>query len=468
MADTPDLGSGAVRRGGSSPLVRTNFIGVFEENGIHRTVSAQIDAPKENPKVRFPKIIRYRRVEATIYGKKPNYPFYRLTYYVAGKRVTRSFKTYTEAKTEAEARVREIAKGSQAAALSADQARDAIAAFQRLESYRQSSGRRVSLLGAVSEFVESLEKLKGRSLGEAVEGFLQTSATVKREDIAKAVEDFIAGRKHKAEAKDGKRSQLSASYEKHVASWLRGFAAAFPGNALCDLTKEHINLFFSRLTEVGPKNRNDRRAAISMFLAWATRQDYLPVNHRLFEANGMVRETVEAGNTDFFRPDELQNFLKKADADLYPVLALAGLAGLRIEEIMRLDWADVWRVKDHIEITAKQAKTRQRRLVTICPALAACLEPYRAKTGTVYPPGLHIFGRRFTKLREDLKIPTRKNGLRHAFCTYHFALHANENLTSKEAGNSPAIIHAHYKGLATQADAKKWFQATPQKTSNEK
>jgi hypothetical protein len=64
--------------------------------------------------VRFPKVIRFRRIEATIYGKKPNYPFYRLTYYVAGKRATRSFKSYGEAKTEAEQKVREIADGSQA------------------------------------------------------------------------------------------------------------------------------------------------------------------------------------------------------------------------------------------------------------------------------------------------------------------------------------------------------------------
>ena len=104
-----------------------------------------------------------------------------------------------------------------------------------------------------------------------------------------------------------------------------------------------------------------------MFLAWAVRQDYLPVNHRLFEANGMTRETVEAADTDFFRPGELQKLLDNAEANLLPVLAIAGLAGLRVEEIMRLDWADVWRVEGHVEITARQAKTRQRRLVEICP-----------------------------------------------------------------------------------------------------
>jgi integrase len=136
---------------------------------------------------------------------------------------------------------------------------------------------------------------------------------------------------------------------------------------------------------------------------------------------------------------------------------------LRGEEIMRLDWADVWRAEGHIEISAKQAKTRQRRLVVICPALAAWLEPYRKTTGKIFPAGVYDYQHRFLELRDSLKIPTRKNGLRHAFCTYHFSLHANENLTAQQAGNSPAMIHAHYKGLATKADAEKWFAIHPQK-----
>ncbi|MGH7953276.1 MAG: tyrosine-type recombinase/integrase [Limisphaerales bacterium] len=413
--------------------------------------------------MRFPKVIRFRRIEATIYGKTKKYSFYRLAYYVAGKRVTRSFKSYGEAKAEAERLVREVSDGSQAAALTGQQSCDALAALQRLENFRQSTGRRISLLSAASELVEVLEKLNGRSLGEAVDGFLQTVATVKRKDISKAVEEFLESRRHKAEAKDGRRAQLSASYEKHVASWLREFAGTFTGTDVCDLTKDHLNLYIKPFTDVSAKNRNDRRAAVKMFLSWAMRQDYLSVNHRLFEANGMTRETVETADTDFFRSDELQKLLDHAPDDLCPVLAIGALAGLRIEEIMRLDWADVWRVEGHIEITARQAKTRQRRLVEICPALAAWLKLRRDLTGKVYPAGLHVFGRRFTKLRKDEKIPTRKNGLRHAFCTYHFALHANENLTAQQAGNSPAMIHAHYKGLATKADAEKWFAVRPQK-----
>ncbi len=411
--------------------------------------------------MRFPVTVRHRSSKAKIYAPARNFAYYRLSYTTAGKRRMQTFATYPEARQAAERVVKELANGSQAAALSASQSRDALAALERLNGFYQSTGRRVSLLGAVSDFVEAAAKLRGRTLGEAVAGYLRTVVTVKPKSIAEAVEEFIASRKARAESKNGKRAQLSASYATHVNSWLREFAATFPGTAVCDLSKEHLNVYIKAHSEVSAKNRNDRRAAVKMFLTWAARNDYLPAGHRLFEADGMAREIVEAAETDFYRPAELRKLLDNANAGMRPALAIGGLAGLRGEEIMRLDWADVWRVRGHIEVTAGKSKTRQRRLVGICPALAAWLEPCRKLTGKVFPGGVHVYQRGFLKLRGDLKIPDRNNGLRHAFCTYHFALHANENQTAAQAGNSPAMIHAHYKGLVTKAEAEKWFKVLP-------
>jgi integrase len=413
-------------------------------------------------RVKFPVTIRYRSSKAKIYRPAGKSVYYRVACTIAGKRRMQTFTNYSDAKAAAERIVREIASGSQAAALSAGQSRDALAALERLESFRQATGRSVSLLAAVSAFVESSTKLGGRSVDEAVEGFLRTVVSVKRKDVMEAVEEFIAGRQHKTEAKDGKRAQLSQTYAVHINSWLREFAGTFTGTAVCDLSKEHLAAYTKTFKAFTPKTRNHRRATVKMFLKWCARQDYLPVNHRLLEADCLATETADAADAEFFRPAEFQKLFDHAGADLRPVLAIAGLAGLRGEEIMRLDWADVWRVEGHIEVTARNAKTRQRRLVEICPELAARLEPFRANTtGKVYPRGVHAWQHAFLNLRKSLKIPDRLNGLRHAFCTYHFALHSNENLTAAQAGNSPAMIHAHYKGLATKADAEKWFNVNP-------
>ncbi len=128
---------------------------------------AQKAAESARRKVKFPQVIRHRRAETTIYGKSRQYSRYRLAYYVAGQRRLRTFATFSEAKAEAERVVREVAAGSQAAALTGSQSRDALAALERLEGFRLSTGRRVSLLGAVSEFVEAANKLHGHPLGDA-------------------------------------------------------------------------------------------------------------------------------------------------------------------------------------------------------------------------------------------------------------------------------------------------------------
>lgn len=72
-----------------------------------------------------------------------------------------------------------------------------------------------------------------------------------------------------------------------------------------------------------------------------------------------------------------------------------------------------------------------------------------------------MFQKTFLKLCADAQTTRKTNGLRHAFCTYHFAAHANENQTAQQAGNSPAMIHAHYKGLATKAEGEAWFNVLP-------
>jgi hypothetical protein len=38
--------------------------------------------------------------------------------------------------------------------------------------------------------------------------------------------------------------------------------------------------------------------------------------------------------------------------------------------------------------------------------------------------------------------------------------------TAQRAGNSPAMIHGNYKGLATNKEAEKWFAVAPERAAN--
>jgi integrase len=431
--------------------------------------------------VRFPKKIRRRgHVLATIYAKRKNYPFYRLAYRINGKRLMKHFRTYSEANREGKKLVKDLAKGAQVAALTAAQARDALAAFERLLAFYQSTGRRVSLLGGISEYCEAASKLHGRTVGEAVDGYLGTVASVKRKDVAEAVEEFIRAEEPRTKASDNQRAQLSAKYAYNRAIMLRRFASMCSKTPVCDLAKEHLDVFIGALAETKSKSnrkpvtsataRNHYRAAIRQFLQWAVRKDYLPATHRLNEADAMRPEHANNGEIEFYTPGEFKALLDAAEGPMRAMIALGGLAGLRTAELIHLAWEDVWRVRSHIEVTAGKAKTRQRRLVEIVPALGQWLAPCSKFTGKVWTQYENLFHKDFVALcekafvevqRKKVTVERKPNGLRHAFCTYHFALHANENLTAQQAGNSPAMIHQHYKGLATKAEAEKWFAVTP-------
>jgi integrase len=435
--------------------------------------------------VRFPKIIQNRKtkVAVTIYGKskggerKPDgtvtqpYPFYRICWRVAGQRRMKSFGTYSEAKKAAEDLVRDLGSGSQVTALTPGQANDARAALERLQGFYQATGRKVSLLTGISEWCEAARKLNGRTLSEAVDGFLSNVATVRRVDLKKAVEEFIASRKPKTVAKDGKRPQLSPGWHYIVSMWLMEFADTFPGHAVCDLSKEHLSTYMGAHSGVSARTRNGRRNAVRMFFKWAVEQDYLPANHRLLVASGMAKEVEDTGEIEFYTPKELRMMLDCAGQragyqPLLPVIALQGLAGLRLQEVVRLGWQDVFRVPGHVEIAATKSKTRQRRLVEIVPALAKWLQPFCGCDGLVWGNTLDNFHDLFAEMLNELGVPKRRNGLRHGFVSFHYALHANENLTAQQAGHSPAMVHGNYKGLTTKAEADKWFKVKPARPGN--
>ena len=60
-------------------------------------------------------------------------------------------------------------------------------------------------------------------MGEAVEGYLRTVASVKRKDIEEAVAEFLQADAPRTKAAEGQRAQLSAKYAYNRKLQLRPF-----------------------------------------------------------------------------------------------------------------------------------------------------------------------------------------------------------------------------------------------------
>ncbi len=138
---------------------------------------------------KWPKKVKHRnKVLAKIYQPCEGRESYRVTWYAAGKRQMKSFPTYSGkggAKEFAEGKVKELATNSQAAMLTPPQATDALAAIERLNTFYQDTGRKITLLASVSEYCEAAAKVHGRghTVIEAVDSFSRTVATMRTRHI---------------------------------------------------------------------------------------------------------------------------------------------------------------------------------------------------------------------------------------------------------------------------------------------
>lgn len=97
----------------------------------------------------------------------------------------------------------------------------------------------------------------------------------------------------------------------------------------------------------------------------------------------------------------------------------------------------------------------------ICDALAAWLADNKDATGPIwdgYDDSLCDAQYRTAKAAGTL---WKANALRHSYASYRLADTADENRVAFELGNSPGVVHRHYKALVRPDDAKAWFSIMP-------
>ena len=459
---------------GSSPTSGANFVQEIDGLPIPCTTFAQKRIRNPDKRVTFPVTIEHYDQRAKIYRPAKNFPFYRVAFKVAGKRRMLTFSSYGEAKEAAENKVKELHKGQQSSALSAKEAQDALDTRAKLANHFQDTGQRISANEAISEYLAALKMLpKGSTMIEAVRVYSRTLGTVKPKAIAEAVRDFIASRQAK-EPKPGERARFSAVYARNIESWLTRFSESFPGHLVSDLTQDFIQKHLDSFRELSEKARNDRRGAIGMWLRWCGRRDFIESHQlaKLLECDSMKMEVLQSGEISFYTSDELKKILDATqDSDnescnessrdaLCAVSAIQAFGGARLEEALRLRWEDLRQTDGHIEISGHRAKTRKRRLLEVGPALAQWLAPFKGNTGPIWEAPVNSFISEWARVRESVGVPSKRNGVRHGFVSYSYILRG-EIETSALAGTSPQILHANYRGLATKAEAEKWFGVVP-------
>ena len=160
-------------------------------------------------------------------------------------------------------------------------------------------------------------------------------------------------------------------------------------------------------------------------------------------------------------------------------LALMLFAGLRPQELWGLDkpallWRHITKAERIIRVPAEVAKTRKPRILEgLPPAVWQWLTPGEpdAPVSQISSQALiraaQIAGG-FTRKRHqqrELLRPWPHDATRHSFATYALALTGDPGRVALWLGHegNPRMLYTHYRGLATQVDAKKYFALRPRR-----
>lgn len=182
-----------------------------------------------------------------------------------------------------------------------------------------------------------------------------------------------------------------------------------------------------------------------------------------------VRPENPEGSTKFLPVDTVELVLRNIGPEYRSAIALMTFAGIRPEEVAGLDkpwlrWEHVNVKEKMVRIPAEIAKTgRTRILEKLPPAIWAWLLP-KSPDQSVSPVGRRALVNQARAAAGLKQWP--HDGLRHAFATYATALTADVGQVAIWLGHNgnPTLLHRHYRGLATSADAKRFFALRPART----
>lgn len=198
---------------------------------------------------------------------------------------------------------------------------------------------------------------------------------------------------------------------------------------------------------------------------FAIRRGYLVHN----PANRLELPKIVHDEPTIFSVDEVRRLMAATlFADRHPLvpacrayLAIGMFAGLRPEEIDRLEWKHVDLDAGAIRVKAANAKDRDRRIVEIQPNLAAWLRPLVKRRGRVLP---HSVAKLRAAARTILGLAEWPHDImRHTYVSYHFGEFQNEAYTKKQVGHRDdgRVFYNHYMVPVSRPDARLFWGTIP-------
>ena len=354
-----------------------------------------------------------------------------------GVRIRRNFKTQEEAAAEKaalELNGLQATAGLQSARtfLTADQLREAEAAFRRLQAQSQ------SLTFYLDYALANYRK------------------PVTQKFLTEAVTAYVATKEHEHE-----QDALSKAHATRIKRDLRQLGKHFPGATVAELTGARL-VGYLEARRASLKTYNNRRGIVSTFLKFCLQRDWMADNPLAKIPPRRIRRRRDGAVTfSAEQAKELMAFVEEHYPSAVPFFALCLFAGirpcLRTGEILRLNPEQVRVAEGAIHIDSVVSKVREPRNVTIQPNLAKWLRAYPLRQFPIIPVNLQ-----HTREKVAQRFPLSHDVMRHTFISMFVAKFRSLGEAALQAGNSESIIRKHYLDLKSKEEAEQFFSIIPQ------
>ena len=184
-------------------------------------------------------------------------------------------------------------------------------------------------------------------------------------------------------------------------------------------------------------------------------------------AQGIECAELDEAEPEILTVDECRRLLAATqafdDGVMMPYTILGLFCGIRPAELSRLTWENVSFEDRTITITGSAAKLRARRNIEIPSNALEWLAPYALKGTPIFPANAR---KSLEAIRESAGlIPWKQDCMRHTGLSARLALGISEGAVASWGGNSPDILHRHYKGLMSRKQAEAFWAIRPEENT---
>ena len=318
---------------------------------------------------------------------------------------------------------------------------------------------------------KAIRDLKGKAtLKEAARFWMRHNATEDGVNVAELGRRWLANLKAQ-----GCRQTTITEREYKV----EALSAAMGGKAIVGVTRDDLEGYVNSKGVTGATWDTYRRMLRAMFQFAADKKllDYNPA------------ASIKPVKLDEKMPTPLSvdavaaimRTVEKFAPIMAPTLAVQFFGGMRPGEAMGMDWGAIDFNQKLIRVSPEVSKVRRSRIVEMNQTLIDWLTPYRKLAGPIGIVSKSQFS--FYMLRkpigekpEDGKVDKRplgivkaagakwiQDGPRKTFATMHYATHGDAAKLASTLGHTGGhdVLFRHYRGLATKADARRYWKIRP-------